>query len=116
MALRITDPTLMVLKEKDYPAYFLLRGNEDYFKVLAQIATERVKQGYWYEKKPAKAQTDLFADNSSQHDRIEAILKMDRSTKQFRTEIHHFMQDRMYDGYEYEGWEFERFETIKEQK
>lgn len=112
MALQIKDPTLMILKTKDYPSYYLLHNNDDYFKVLAQVATERVKQGYWYEKEPADQQTDLFANNNSKHDRIEAILNMDRSTKQFKRDLHFFMQDRMYEGYEYEGWEFETFEEI----
>lgn len=116
MAFKITGPTLLILKEKDYPAYFLLQNTQDFVNVLAQVATERVKQGHWYEKTPVSAQTDLFAENQSQYDKISSILEMDKSTKQYRSELFHFMQNRMYDGYQYEGWEIEQFETIKEQQ
>lgn len=113
MAMKILDPTLMILTEKWGSSYYLLHNVTDYINVLTKIAQERIAAGHFYET-TSDEQTDLFVDNLSQHETIVALLLMDRTEPTFKSGIHHFMQDRMLSGYKYEGWELEQFATMPE--
>lgn len=114
MALKIQDPTLMVVANGDYPLYYLLHNVDDYIAVLVKLAEQRIEDGRWYDKS-SDSQTDLFHNNLSQHELITFIMTgLDREGPRFKRELHHFMQDRMYEGHTNEGWELERFEKLKQ--
>lgn len=112
MALKIDKPMLLTFKEKHGDVYYLVSCVDDYVAVLRVVAERRLKEGYWYEKETTD-QTDLFSNTDSQFEKITKILDMDTTSAKCANALLQFMRNRMYEGYESEGFELETFEEYK---